>query len=92
MKLNCPNCGGVLEVEEKDFLKFGEVVIQTCDFYQCKYCGTKTERSKQFTISIEHADIGVQVNTEGGAYIKGKVTVLGNFVGRDKVVNIHTSH
>lgn len=92
IEMKCNSCGGNLEVSPQDFLKVGEIVVQTCDTFRCPYCNSTFSRSEQFSLSInmnvEHANF--VINTGGGAFVKGSIN-LGpgqDFVGRDKFVVI----
>lgn len=101
ISMKCNSCGGPLEVSENDFLVSDKIVIQTCQTFRCPYCSSTFQRSEQFKLdvvidtvqemnvkSVETMTISkarVAVNTGGGAYIGGNLTLAPgqSFTGRD---------
>jgi len=96
IKMKCNSCGGNLEVEPTDFVKVGEIIVQTCNTFRCPYCLSTFRRNEQFdlAVNIEVHNANMQINkadvvvyTGGGTYIAGDVN-LGpgqDFVCRDKI-------
>ncbi len=89
IELDCNNCGAALEVTKDNFIVVGDIVIQTCNKFKCRHCGTMYARSEQFKLHVEVEAVetmnvdnveamniskaNVVVNTGGGAYIGGTV-------------------
>lgn len=82
INLKCPNCGGSLKCDPLNFVEFNGVFIYTNTIdYTCEYCNSKFQRNQQFK-----SDGVTTINTDGGTYIGGNVTVLGTFVGRNLII------
>lgn len=82
LELNCPNCGGSLKCDPLNFVEFNGVFIYTNIIdYTCEYCNSKFQRNQPFT---PHNI--TNINTNGGAYIGGNVTILGSFAGRNLII------
>lgn len=90
IEMKCKSCGGPLQVSPDDFIKVGEIAVQTCQTYRCPYCLNTFRRNEQFKLSVNMniAHANVVINTEGGAYISGNLTIKNgaDFVGRDNKV------
>lgn len=89
-EMKCKSCGGALQVSDNDFVQLGEIVIQTCNTFRCSYCGSIFQRSEQFNLAVnmQIAHANVVINTGGGLYLAGNLTLAdgADFVGRDKNV------
>ncbi len=79
IQLKCPNCGGQLELTQKqfegNFAEIDDVVIfiggdLPAEEAKCKYCGSEFVRKQRF----EHAGGNTVVATNGGVAVGGNVS------------------
>lgn len=98
--LVCPQCGGKVEVEQTKIVSDFVEVDDTTFVYmgateggnvRCTHCKTEFARRQRLDVSFEGTG-RLDVNTGGGAFIGGHVTMKGgDFVGRDSIRVIRRS-
>ncbi len=99
--LVCPNCGAPIKltkaVVDEQFMQSDDgrsfVYIGTSSandvHAKCEHCDTEFVRRQKVEIDFSAGTGTLNVNTGGGAFIAGKVTTKGDFVGRDKTTVIY---
>jgi len=82
MKLTCEGCGATLKTDNAKVIKTEDgAVIRAGFVIKCEFCST------EHVAGTEMKRAGRTIDTGGGAYIEGSVTVQGgDFVGGDLVL------
>ena len=90
ISLRCPHCNGSVKITpaqlDESFVESGDsfVYIGTVGTEQvkCSHCKTEFVRKQRVDVAV---DGNGTINTGGGAFIGGPISVNGDFVGRDRI-------